>query len=366
LLILVVLAISVMTLLPLTIYLSVYSSGYEGAKINYNGAIWDGYNYFGTSSGWVSARHNVGAESLYINYRFSGATMVFNLATESGYRYTGLGSEMTAVQFPEGASQTPYKTYRWELTNDDGSVSVFEMELWILEWTVHTYSVTASIDRMACYSNFEIWFNIDLQPIWYFEDQPNEVYFGVAAIELKSFEVITDRDDLRQATEVYPEASGSLLTIDVPSGTVPSEQAFYSYQGKRLNPDMFRPSVSTHTRLDSFGPVTWWDWGWKMADASIKQVFTVHTFVVGEWTVPKEYAEEVGQHEGKTSPAGPFAAFSAWLAGAVAGLGNWFANPFNQIVFWLVIAIIVMMVLAVTGVLTPIVWAALARGKKRG
>ena len=103
-------------------------------------------------------------------------------------------------EFTNGLSlmKNPIQTYEWNITNPDGSITIFHMEEWVPKYFVSiTYEWNSPDERggMVCppqtltpyawdrrYNNVEVWIKIDLEPTWYFEEQPTRVYFGIAKI----------------------------------------------------------------------------------------------------------------------------------------------------------------------------------------
>jgi len=331
--------------IPLAIK-GLYTTAFEGAKAEFTG--WELYNQWYPLTGWC----NIQADStpLDVYYDFEGTSFTVSPQDANNQIWTKLCGGMGAISFAEGQEQKPVKEYRWQFDNDNGTVSVFRMELWKMRWGVNMWTVTHDWYKNLGYQNVKIWERINLEPIWYFEDQPNQVYFGVAAIECYNITFVSGTQ--AGLPQVFPASYGELLTIDVPSGTVPPEQAFYSYQGQRLNPDLFRPYVNTHISLDQFGPVIQRNilgiiYGGE--DCSVRWLFNVYIFVVGEWVVLPETAGDIGTHEARSN---------LWSFLGLGGLLDWLTNPFVQFWLWLtIVAIIIIIILASTGAIPGIIMA---------
>ena len=91
---------------------------------------------------------------------------------------------------------------------------------------------------------------------------------------------------------------------------------------------------------------------------SINLKFVVYVFVVGKWTIyfAEDEVPKLNPHTPPSLVRDPW----AWLR----GIGEWFANPLNQL--WLVFIIIVIVILVIT-ILNPGIWAMLIgwlRGRK--
>jgi len=343
--------------------LSVYTTATEGAKAEYTG--WEDVNgNWYPKSGTTSLTLTDGTQ-LTVKYEFEGTQFKIQPYDSEGQPYTALAGSMGTIALTE---ENPVKAYRWELPTQQGTTEVYRMELWKLRWTINVWTITKDWDRaMDWGGGTKIWIRINLNDdIWYFEDQPTEAYFGICAIVLQNFTVATG--DPNQI-EVYPESINELLNIEVPSGTTNPDEAFYEYQGKKLNPTMFRPYVNTWLRLDIFQPYIRKNiFGVIMEaeDASVQWKFDVYVFVVGKWIVQPEQSGDVGIHQGQVVKwANPFAFIGAWFTGLGNAIAEWFANPWNMLMFWTMVFVILIIILAVTGVLTPIVTALSSRrGRK--
>ena len=246
------------------------------------------------------------------------------------YSYScNIVGEMTSIQIPLGDTKwvppewvpqawwrdslswkNPRNVYEWKVVHDDGSVTVYRMEEWVTKWFV---TLSAEWDsgpdffnpadeaENRRYRNLEVWIELDINPVWYFEGQ-SKVYFAIAKVELSNFKYDGE-------PRVAPMSVGSVLTVYTePFGrnSVPGEEqlkAFY-YQNTTLNPLYFRDRVYVYINLLDFGTREWWETsleyvGLKAQGDAVTFGFTVTQFVVGEWKVKD--VQSVKDYEGRTS-----------------------------------------------------------------
>ena len=266
-----------------------YASGYQGAKPSFYGAFYENQGYGGTP--------------------FRGTTMAFD-PDDPKKGSPNIEGEMTTIFIPEKIvlgelpSWIPYSwsvnlpymknpddAWDWELKDESGNIHSYRMEKWITKWYI---SLEGGWDSQGFLefdaeggkriSNMEIWFELDLsQNNWYFEDSDN-VYFAIGKIELAN---ILKQGYKVEAIDVTPEAIGtSLFLFYEPFGADRIVKDYYSYNGKRLNPDLFVPKIYTMINLNDFGTQGWWDGlTWKVQGDVVTFEFTVHQFVIGEWIV---------------------------------------------------------------------------------
>ena len=390
---------------------SSYVTAYEGAKATFKGLkqpadtigkVSIAQDYYVTSKGAATSpsgtygRMKYGEQYAPATYQFDSTIMTYDWYSPT-HDTPNIVGEMTSIMIPTKetyyppswiprewweawlSAKNPKNAYEWQIKNTDGTTSQYRMEEWVTKWYV---SLTAEYDSMSGYlwaneesnnqryHNIDIWFEFDISPSWYFNGT-DRTYFAIAKIELSNFKnygkdgqgnILTATDSLR----VVPMSSPSALTIYTNLfGTTESEepQAFYSFQGKQLNPLYFRDKVYSFISLKDFGTEQKWDWTTLKAKGDVATFgFTVTQFVVGEWKVQDigDIPEDYGRTSKYTQNALGFD-FPALFK----GIGDWFSNPLNAFLFWFVlIFIVIVIILAVTGTL-PIVLMMLAGAGRR-
>jgi len=357
LLIILAAAILIFTLVPQLSAIS-YTTAYEGAKARFYGI------------------YDLGSGKKYTGEKLNGAsvarfdtTMLFD--RDDFFQYSpNIVGEMTAVQIPvkennwvppdwvprewwtdASKSQNPQNTYEWQIQNQDGSYTVYHMEEWITKWYISLSAgwdsgpgigVTDETDSWDRYRNVEIWFELDISPVWYFEGQTEQPYFAIAKIEVSHYK----QDG---SPRVAPMSSGSILTIySKPFGSsadiAPGENDIkrFCYQNTTLNPIYFTDKVYAKINLEDFGCSEWFDLsGWHAKGDVVTIGFTVTQFVVGQWTV-KDLGN-IPDDYGRMSKIGllgiPF----------LESLINWLQNPFNLAALGayglMIVAVIVLVIL---------------------
>ena len=294
-----------------------YMTGYQGAHARYYGVRDQGKTYtqglWDTTFKWDSPI----AQGPYGNTPpIAGEmTSVFVPSESVGYQPSWIAPEWLL-----GASKikNPVDTYEWELK--DGEETVFyRMELWRLKWYFSISSEPKNdgdIPEMP--TNFlekprnsledtEVWFEFDLTPIWYFNGT-DRAYFAIASLRLTEIdfgaleggaEPVSHDSRLR----VTPESTSSILPIYYSGfGGSRAEQDAYSYQGKELNPDLFRDRVYSYFTLNDFGVSAWWDWGWFWKADVVTVGLDVDVFVIGEWKVKD--IQDIPDEYGRSAKAG--------------------------------------------------------------
>ena len=284
------------------------------------------------------------------------------------------------------------KHYAWQVdkgvvTLDNGTrarkVIQFEMWRYRCEWAVNIWlsgPEAESSDRAwhggiswePNYGGSQIWIRLIPQRFVYFKDNPDEVYFAPAYIGLESYQIASiDKDnkettndpDVMSCIDLIPKAVGETLGIYYERGGTPTdiEHTLLSYEGAELDPKIFRNEYWIHIDLLQFKPylnVDFWTKALTYKWPSINLRFVVYVFVVGKWTVyfAEDEVPKLNPHTPPSLVRDPW----AWLR----GIGEWFANPINQL--WLVFIIIVIVILVIT-ILNPGIWAMLIgwlRGRK--
>jgi hypothetical protein len=282
-----------------------YTTGYQGARASFAGV-----KYNGT-----------------MNELRMGTTMDFD-PDEDRYGQPNLVGEMSGVFVPRESLgpawiptdwirtaveyiHNPADSWEWEM-KEPGTNTTFKyrMEEWQLKWYTSIaaqwsagwnqfpwYESAQNHEyRNKLYSNTEIWFKLDLTPIWYFEGQ-STAYFAIAKITLSDIALgyklnSGETEEGKKAAEikVTPESEGSYLTMYYSlGGTAGSKPEIPAtmYQGKKLNPALFTNTIYTYVGLNNFGTRYWQDlWQSKFASGDVVTMgFNVHVFVIGQWDV---------------------------------------------------------------------------------
>jgi hypothetical protein len=140
---------------------------------------------------------------------------------------------------------------------------------------------------------------------------------------------------------MIPQAQGDLLAITSPTNQMSAADAFYSYEGAELNPEMFAPSVTTSVNIADLAPTASRSntgvWGGN--DVSVHMVFTVWTLVVGDWTVKPTF-------KGTSGVISPGSSTSPGLGNPLAALeAALLANPLATLIILAFVFVIVAAVL---------------------
>ena len=359
-----------------------YITAYEGAKAAFHGVLYNNLKYTNAE------KHGASLCRFDTLLRFD--------PDEMDRHQCNLIGETTSVFIPrvevapswvpwEWARPTlewrnPVNTYEWQIADSAGNIHYYHMEEWATVWYL---TISAEYDsgpdfwrlddeaQNRRYRNTEVWFEFDLQPVWYFEGT-QAAYFAIAKIEL--YNVKTTAKDMagnihqpRTDLSFAPESPGTLLTIYLtPFGEdlAPNDEQLrrFYYHGTGLNPQYFRDKVYTYIALEDFGTEDWvYAFGMGAKGDVITLMFKVTVFVVGEWVVRdiRDLPESYGRMA-KTGKAG-FDIGKA-VADALAAAGQWLSNPLNQL--WVLFIIIVIAIIVIT-VLNPGIWITLISALRR-
>jgi hypothetical protein len=297
-----------------------YTTGYEGAKASFYGIEW-----------------NFKDESGKDSFTLKGTTFHFD-PDEYNKGAPNLEGEMTSVFLPEGSRPSswvnpewwdtateyinnPIETYEWEIT-EGNETTLYTMDEYKLKWY---FSISAEWDKGNSlfyseeefydkrYRDTKIWFEFDLEPIWYFEGA-DQCYFSIAKIRVSDIAFGGKLDEKREETtatdnlRVTPMSKASILPIYYNPFGVAEERAEkepYTFQGKTLNPELFTDKVYAYFTLTDFGTHYWTELGgfvkhWKGDVITVG--FDVHVFVVGTWKV--QDIQEIPEEYGRTSKTG--------------------------------------------------------------
>lgn len=317
-----------------------YSTGYQGAKASFKGAVYDSIEYTNTERGDASRCQFDTTLALDVDNAQSDLpnimgemTSVFIPSETLSNTPTWIPSEWTrSISY----IQNPTRVWDWTIQNKS-----YVMEEWLLRWYISLsaewdalplFSFEMSETRDQRYKGLEIWFEIDLTPVWYFEDAETS-YFAVAKLQVadvrkdghdNSGELVPARNDM----SVRPESQGSILTLynglfakDNPVTKEPN-----IYQGQVLNPSLFTDKVYSYISLENFGTTYTVEVpaGQVRRGDVITFAFDVRVFVVGQWDVQDiQSIEDIEGEEGygRTAKVGS-SGFS---------LPAWLSNPSNRL-----------------------------------
>ena len=276
-----------------------YTSGYEGVKASFSGLEWQYEQETGTMD-------------------LEAMSFTFDADDPSKYACNIVG-EMTNAFVPEsslsfpswvpqdflksvGYIDNPKETYTWDLPDptQPNTTIAYVMEEWILKMYV---SITAEWDEEAWwylhgtgevdnrrYQNTKLWIQLDVSPIWYFEDA-TEVYFAIGKVTCSDFawgKLGKTEEDYEKTiwASVAPESEGSYRYLYYQNyGKAGQVDEFdpHSHQGRILNPSLFTDKVYMKLDLNNFG--TFYDIVYGKKGDAATWGFDVHVFVVGEWKV---------------------------------------------------------------------------------
>ena len=288
-----------------------YPSGFEGPKATFYGINYDDKHYT-TFQEYEADPCNF---DTYLRFDADGndpyyASKLNIMGEESGI-FCPKESEDNAfwwvpsswITEPE-EDPNPEQVYEWVV--DD---KIFRME----KWDMYLYvTLDAEYDGMEkpldavslinpnVYLNAEVWVEIDLTPVQYFEGQ-DVVYFAIGKVSMmddveRRCKIDGDigkstysDESPRNEMSVHPE---SVLTpafiYNEPWGDSPrAERDPSDFEGFLLNPTYFEDKVYFHIALNNFGAEGWNDFLWltHVKCDSATFWFKVTTFVVGEWKV---------------------------------------------------------------------------------
>lgn len=284
-----------------------YISGFQGPKAEFKGVSYKSLEYT------AGQRQEASQLSLQSNLLFD--------ADENDRDLPNIEGEMTTVFVPEESLEgyttwipaewfkrnalinNPQRTYAWNISTGVNTTKVYRMEQWVMKWYV---SFSAHWDGREVvldwanlgqnyrnyYANAEIWFEFDIRPTWYIEGG-GTAYFAVGKIQLAQSVLKESEDntgtkhDADTLLSVIPESGGSALYIySSLFGTGAAEVTEKTYQGKRLNPALFRDKVYAKISLANFGLRSWNEFGTVKTHGDVATFdFDLTVFVIGEWDV---------------------------------------------------------------------------------
>lgn len=337
-----------------------YTSGYQGAKGRFYGLKLPANQYGDGSS-----------EPIYRVFDTQPTYFVWDLDAPLMQKPDIIG-ELTSIFIPsETIGESPdwipdwlvrkattitnprYVYDEWQFEEETPfEITFYRMENWRLVW-FFTFGAhghygghpttndeipyaDAFTDGRNAYRDLEVWFEIDLTPVWYFSGAKT-AYFAVAKAMMGPDGAIygrwtqdqeLDYDQRNSGCAVIPESAYTILPIFyAPWGEGGrADKEPYEYLGKELNPALFTDKVYTKFTLKDFGINSWWDdhlpfpaFHWR-GDVVTAMVY-VDVFVVGEWKVQDidDLPDWYGRSAQFGSWAGPFGEIWGFLVGTQQG-----------------------------------------------
>ena len=323
-----------------------YITGYEGAKARFLGVQYGGKvtRTGDTTIFWDPDSMSSGLPPI------SGEETAVFIPSESVGKQTSTfarsGADIKEWLLKSTTIKNPVNSYEW--SNDiGGNVTAFyRMEEWQLKWffsissepsgsEIPAVSVPSHITDRKSIRDAKVWFEIDIAPMWYFADQSMS-YFAIAEMRISDLQMggkLTGKNPAgaiiksgeyeakaNSESRVAPQSANSILPIYLNafgSEQDRAETTAYSYQGKVLNPTLFRDSVYTYFTLDDFGVNAWFDYGyWWKADV-VTVAVDVHVFVVGEWKV--QDIQNIPDSYGRTAKVGGSGLGESWFLNTSQG-----------------------------------------------
>lgn len=330
-----------------------YSSGYEGAKAKFAGISQGsnnsiGQGWFDTSMSWDADLAGQGKPPIA-----GEMTSVF-IPSESLAKQpsTLLGNDIASWLLGASGQKNPVNTYDWSITSADNTTTSYRMEEWALKWyfSISSEPVSKEIPGVGAFhstarnslTDVRVWFQFDLAPVWYFENQTS-AYFAIAEARLNNIQIGMKQTDgtIRKNAEerVLPMSAGSVLPIYYGlygSEANRAEKEPYSYQGKILNPNLFTSRVYSAFTLADFGVDAWVG---PFSPEYFSDVVTVgvdvNVFVIGEWKVKD--VQEIPTDYGRDSKT---VTYPDWL-------GQIFNSPEGRLLIVAIVAVGLFLVLAI-------------------
>lgn len=347
-----------------------YDSAFEGPKVYFHGVKYQGLEY---------DTYNDYASSLN---RYDSA-FAFDSDAQNGGKPNIIGEKSTIFIPRETVGQyrdwipfdwfndheylnNPTHVYEWEIDDE-----LYYMEEWVLRWYVsftceyedneNPRNIVFTSENI--YTNLAVWLRFNLEPTWYIQGQ-GVAYFAIGKISLAHNVLFSGVDneghtveDVRDGLSVIPESVPDPLFLSpAPFGQESAEKTAYSYQGKKLNPDLFTDNVYAEIDLMNFGasagpsdPLGWsyWDKG----DIATF-CFDVTVFVIGEWSV-----QDI---EDDPDAYGRFVRQSYDLEGILDFIADMFTSPWGWVII-LAVGAVLLLILA-----PQVLFAFAGSGRKKG
>jgi len=233
----------------------------------------------------------------------------------------------------------------------------YQMMRYRCEWSINLWLAgpagEAYPDTNRAWHDAEIWIKLEPTAFIYFQDNPDQVFFSPALIQLQNIEWFsykTSKDteardfSISQYEDLIPKAEGETLGIYYNKGGAPTgdmEQSYLSYQGKTLDPKIFRNAYWIKLSLLEYKPFSWFEWGglagWGWKYPSVKMKFLVHVFVIGQWTVRLEKGDivELKVHETISPPPQ-----SVDINRFLRAIKEFFDDPWNKMFMAIVVLLV--------------------------
>ncbi|MDH5686274.1 MAG: hypothetical protein OEZ48_00185 [Candidatus Bathyarchaeota archaeon] len=247
----------------------------------------------------------------------------------------------------------------------------FQILRYRCEWAMNLWlsgpGTEAYPDDLRTYRDAQVWIRLVPQAFVYFEDNPDQVYFSPALVQVLDVEWYSFTDDkekevkdeaIAKYEDLIPKSEGETLGIFYSRGAqeINLQNKVLSYENQLLDPAVFRDEYWIRLSLLEFKPNSWWNdplhlTGWSWQYPSVKIKFLVHVFVVGEWTVKLEKGEtvELEVHDPTVSPPA-----APWfdISHITDALEAFWADPLNKLatgLFVLMVAIVIILVFTPIG-----------------
>jgi len=355
-----------------------YTTGYEGVKARFAGVSYEGENHkgalWGSTFNWDADDKTKGLPDIT-----GEMTSVFIPKESVGAQPVTLGGKDIS-QWLLGTTtvKNPVNTYEWELTKE-GTTALYVMEEWELRWfvsiscdpdlpdEVEWATFPSEIYKRRELVDVEIWFELDLSPVWYFEGT-DTTYFAIAQLKLAEDVAMGGRhhkegyteEEVNKELSITPMSRQSIVSIYrglFGSDANRAEKEAYSFRGKELNPDLFTDKVYAKLQLNDFGVSSWYAMGNHWRGDVVTYAFAMRVFVIGQWTVKD--VQDLPDEYGRTSKTG--------------GLNVIAQNPFIQflgtpegrLLMLLLAGLVVFLVLAIFAPSVIVILMSLLGGRRR-
>lgn len=300
-----------------------YSSGFQGPKAKFAGVRYNGKTYTRTETrgaslasfdttlkfdpdSWDRGKPNIVGEM----------TSVFIPEESLSNVILWPGAKALPQEWLKRASviPNPEKEYSWNISG-----KTYKMEQWVLRFYL---SFSGEWDGFECeqplgvglfnprnrnfYSNLEAWLELDLTPTWYIEGQ-GTAYFAISKIQVAEFKK-TAQDiqgkevslDTEMSVSPYSPTAMLYIYYGLWGTTSQAEQEVSYYQGKLLNPALFKNKVYAHFDLNNFGVTSWYEFPVVKTKGDVATIgFDMTVFVIGEWDVKD--IQNIPEDFGRTS-----------------------------------------------------------------
>ena len=367
-----------------------YTTGYQGAHARFCGVAYptatDGVgglghyqdSLWGTTFAWDIDERGSGKPAIA-----GEMTSVF-VPAESVGRVTShfrSGADISSWLLESTERQNPVEAYEWELEDAEGITHVYRMEEWVLKWYFSISAEPQGVEipvmwvppdiRRNSLQDVQVWFEFDLTPIWYFENQTRS-YFAIASLQISDIELGGKLNNEDYETTYNTDMRTLPMSEHTPftlyhgifgTSANRAEKDAYDYEGKRLNPDLFTDKVYAYLTLQDFGVTAWvpWSFGTVYRADAVTVGCDMHVFVVGEWAVKD--VQDVPDDYGRTAKVG-----TSGSGGIAVSFGEalqaFLTNPQAQL--WAFIGLIALIVLGLAIVAPSLLFSLFGVVRRRG